>query len=214
VLDGGDLRYVGMDYGWDDGLSEIFVPAFAMWDDVHTNQPFFNEVDLYIDANMDGYPETVNFNYNLGWWYGGQDNTWFVIQIDFTDGYMYSGSPYLIYADFNSGFQEWYLPATYNYVVDKFDYEVVSFDWNGMSDYAGMSSFDISRTPLLWGVSSGSPYNEPFGIAFMVPDWYAYDYANIEGIMLVDYHGKPGAGQSYYWPLDVYFNTFFPDFMK
>ncbi len=214
VLDGGDLRYVGMDYGWDDGLSEIFVPAFAMWDDVHTNQPFFNEVDLYIDANMDGYPETVNFNYNLGWWYGGQDNTWFVIQIDFTDGYMYSGSPYLIYADFNSGFQEWYLPATYNYVVDKFDYEVVSFDWNGMSDYAGMSSFDISRTPLLWGVSSGSPYNEPIGIAFMVPDWYAYDYANIEGIMLVDYHGKPGAGQSYYWPLDVYFNTFFPDFMK
>ena len=215
VLDGGDLRYVGMDYGWyDSTFGDVFVPAFAMWGDVHTNQPFFNEVDLYIDANMDGYPETVNFNYNLGWWYGGQDNTWFVIQIDFTDGYIYSGSPYLIFADFNSGFQEWYLPSVQNYVVDKFDYEVVSFDWNGMSDYAGMSSFDISRTPLLWGVTSGSPYNEQFSLLFMVWDWYAYDFANIEGIMLVDYHGQPGSGQSYYWPLDVYFNTFFPDFMK
>ena len=40
VLDGGDLRYVGMDYGWySDDYGDIFVPAFAMWGDVHTNQP-------------------------------------------------------------------------------------------------------------------------------------------------------------------------------
>jgi len=137
VLDAGDLRYVGMDYGWNDGsYGPIFVPAFAMWDDVHTNQPYFSEVDLYIDADMDGNPETVNFNFNYSWWNGGAgDNTWVVIQVDFVSGFMYMGSPYLIYADFNSGFQEWYLPAPWNYVTDTFDYEVVSYDYYGNFDY-------------------------------------------------------------------------------
>ncbi|MEA3326008.1 MAG: S8 family serine peptidase [Chloroflexota bacterium] len=214
VLDSGDLRYVGMDYGWPDIYGDMFVPAFAMWGDVHTNQPFFNEVDLYVDANMDGYPETVNFNYNYGWWNGGQDNTWIVIQVDFTDSFLYMGSPYLIYADFNSGFQEWYLPAAWNYVSDTFSYEVVSFDWNGEFDYAGMAAFDISRDGLIWMLGDYYPFNDTSFALFAVDNWYAYDFEGTQGIMLVDYHGKPGAGQSYYWPLDVYFNTFIPDFMK
>jgi len=214
VLDAGDLRYVGMDYGWNDGsYGPIFVPAFAMWDDVHTNQPYFSEVDLYIDADMDGNPETVNFNFNYSWWNGGAgDNTWVVIQVDFVSGFMYMGSPYLIYADFNSGFQEWYLPAPWNYVTDTFDYEVVSYDYYGNFDYAGMSSYCLSRNPFLWMGGLTGPTSASF--LFAVDDWYAYDFSGIEGVMLVDYHGKPGAGQSYYWPLDVYFNTFFPDFLN
>ena len=48
----------------------------------------------------------------------------------------------------------------------------------------------------------------------MVDDWYAYEFEGTQGIMVVDYHGMPGAGQSYFWPLDVYFNTFLPSFAK
>ncbi len=216
VLDSADLRYVGMDYGWYDGtFGDMFVPAFAMWDDVHTNQPYFSEVDLYIDADRDGFTETVNFNFNYDWFAGGDgDNTWIVVQIDYVAGMMFMGSPYLIYADFNSGFQEWYLPAAWNYVADTFDYEAVSWDWNGDLDYAGASSFVLSRQPFAWMVTNPFPFNEVFALFFAVPDWYAYEFAGIQGVMLVDYHGKPGVGQAYYWPLDVYFNTFLPSFAK
>jgi minor extracellular serine protease Vpr len=213
VLDAADLRYVGMDYGWfQPGYGDIFVPAFAMWGGVHTNQPFFNEVDLYIDTP---YGSVVNFNYNYAWYLGaGQNNQWLVIQVDFADGMVYLGSPWLIYADYNSGFQEWYLPAPWQYVVDEFDYEVVSFDWNGNFDYGGAANFDLTKTPLVWGLTESSPYQEDFYLLFAVPDWYAYNASGIQGIMLVDYHGKPGAGQSYYWPLDVYFNYFLPTFFR
>ena len=79
-------------------------------------------------------------------------------------------------------------------------------------DYAGLRSYSLSKNPIVWGMSWYTP--SAFSLYFGVDDWYAYDYSGIEGIMLVDYYGKPGAGQSYFWPLDVYFNTFFPDFMK
>ncbi len=89
-----------------------------MWGDVHTNQPYFNEVDMYIYTP---YGNVVNFNYNYGAMTGGDGtNEWMVAQVDFSDGMMYLGSPYLIYADFNSGFQEWYLPAAWQYVLDVF----------------------------------------------------------------------------------------------
>jgi len=214
VLDAGDLRYVGMDYGGYDSYtdSDIFIPAFAMWGPVHTNQPYFSEVDLYIDADSDGAPETVNFNYNYGWLSGADDdNTWIVVQVDFTDGMLYMGSPYGIYADFNSGIQEWYLPATFNYIVDSFDYEVVSFDYNGTADPAGTARFAMS-TALIWDAID--PFNEVFPLLFAVFDWDVYHYDDIQGIMLVDYYGRPGIGQAYYWPLDVYITHLMPLFMK
>lgn len=211
VLDGGDLRYVGMDYGWDDPTyGDIFVPAFAMWGDVHTNQPYFNEVDMYVSSP---YGDVVNFNYNYGSMTGGDGtNEWMVAQVDFSDGMMYLGSPYLIYADFNSGFQEWYLPAAWQYVDDVFLYEVVSYDWNGNSDYAGYAFFDLSKLPMMWDATTQYPSGTVEGFFFAVDNWTGFNYADIQGIMLVDYNGQPGAGQTYYWPVNVYGNTFSPIF--
>ena len=209
VLDAADLRYVGMDYGWyQPGLGDIFIPHFAMWGGSHVNQPFFNEVDLYIDTP---YGSLVNFNYNLGWFTGaGHNNQWVVVQIDFGDGELYLGSPYLIFADYNSGFQEWYLPAAWQWVLDEFEYEVVSFDWNGSFDYAGASRFDITKPPIDWYLLDETwstwlldPFDEPVSLVFEINDLDGYVYSDIAGIMLVDYFGKPGAGQSYFWPLEV-----------
>jgi hypothetical protein len=209
VLASGDLRYVGMDY-W----APFIVPAFAMWGDVHNNLPYFNEIDLYIDADRDGVPETVNFNWNFVPIPPGypDDNWWLVVQYDFTDGKFYAGSPYLTFADFNSGVQVWLLPASWNYVTDTFDYEVVSFDYYGMFDYGGMSSFDITRPPLLFGATAWYPKNEMFYFGIWMNDWYGYSFSNTQGVMMMDLFGQPGAGQSYYWPIDPYFDYFYPFF--
>ncbi|MBE0685861.1 MAG: S8 family serine peptidase [Anaerolineaceae bacterium] len=216
VLDMGDLHYVGLDYGWySASYGDIFVPAFSMWGPVHTNQPFFSEVDLYVDADQDGSTETVNFNYNYGWWNpGASNNWWYVIQVDYTDGNLYLGSPYMIYTDFGSGFQEWYLPTSWNYLSSVFDFEVVSYDWNGSSDYAGMASFDLSKPPLGFDLTSMNPNNEPFSFGFWVNDIDGYLYSQPQGVMLVDYYGKPGAGQAYYWDIDPRFITRFPLIFK
>lgn len=205
VLPAADLRYVGVDY---DSYNDLIEMAFAMWGDVHNNQPHFNEVDLYIDSP---YGSVVNFNYNYGALTGsGQNNTWVVVQVDLITGVVDLGSPYTIYADFNSGIQEWYLPPDWQFVLYEFEYEVVSFDYNGEMDYGGFASFDISKFPLYWDFDWPWPHNEEFDFWFAVPDWFAFNKAGIQGIMLVDYAGKPGAGQSYYWSLNPYFAHYFP----
>lgn len=218
ILDMGDLRYVGFDYGWfNASYGDIIVPAFSMWGPVHNNQPYFNEIDLYVDADQDGYPETVNFNFNYGWYASGaSNNQWVVIQVDFLDGNMYLGSPFLIYADYNSGFQEWYLPAMYNYIAPgaPFDYEVYSFDWNGMVDYGGMATFNYTKLPFAWGLTSNNPKNSPFSLLFAVNDIEGYQLSKPQGIMLVDYYGKPGVGQAYYWPIDASYRFFMPMIMR
>ena len=213
VLDAGDLRYVGMDYlGYSPDYGDIFGAAFAMWGGVHTNQPYFSEVDLYIDTP---YGSVLDFNFNTGWWNDTDGtNDWVVIQIDYTAGALYLASDYPIYADFNSGLQEWYLPAAYQYIVDEFDYEVVSFDWNGDFDYAGAASFDITKPPLSFGYSSTTPQNQPFMVGVWVEDLAAYNAAGIQGMMVVDYNGKPGAGQSYFWELTPFKMSIFPLIMQ
>lgn len=205
VLDAGDLRYFGLDYGWDDSTyGDIFIPAFAMWGDTHTNQPFWSEIDMYIYSHASGAPSYVNFNYNFGAAQGSiSNNTWVVIQVDLTNGQVYMGSPFQIYADFNSGYQEWYLPAGWQGVTDSFDYEVVSFDWNGASDDAGGGTFDFTQPPINWNISPPAPHNESFSLTFGVANPGGYLYSKPKGIMLVDYFGKPGVGQAHFWEVDV-----------
>jgi len=212
VLDMADLRYVGMDYGWYSATyGDIFVPTFAMWDDQHANQPYWSEVDMYIDADMDGSYDVVNWNSNLASRTTSYpDNTWIVLQYDFHDGKVYQASPWTIGADFNSGVQEWYLPAVYQYVTDTLDFEVISFDWFGNSDYAGLASFDITRLPFSWYLLNetwstwlDTPKNQPFSLLVEADDLAGYALSQPLGIMLVDYFGKPGTGQAYYWPLTL-----------
>ena len=213
VLDAGDLRHVGLDYaGYSPDYGDILAVVFDMWGGVHTNQPYFSEIDLYIDTP---YGSVVDFNFNTGWWNGVDGtNDWVVIQVDFTANAMYLASPYGIYADFNSGLQEWYLPAAYQYIVDEFIYQPVSFDWNGNFDDAGVAYFDIINPPLGFAFSKSDPHNETFLSLAGVLDWATYHAADVQGIMLVDYNGKAGEGQSYYWPLSPYEATFLPFFNR
>ncbi len=207
VADMGDLRYVGMDS--DEGGS-LIVAAFNMWGPVHDPQPFFVEIDLYIDADQDGIPETVNFNYNLGYFSGTTTNQWFIVQVDLTNYNVDLGSPFFINTDFNSGLQEWIMPASWNYVDDTFDFEVESSDPYGNSDYGGLASFDLSRPPFDWGVTDYNPRNSQVQFGYWVNDIDGYFYSKPLGIMLVDYNGKPGVGQVYYWDVDPRYILNFP----
>jgi hypothetical protein len=183
-----------------------------MWGGSHTNQLNFNDVDLYIYSP---YGAVVNFNYNYGAMSTGDGtNEWIVVQIDLNTGTVYLGSPYDIYADFNSGFQEWYLPASWQYVLDEFTYEVYSYDWLGNEDYAGFANFDLSRLPWAYMTTNDFPHNESASFMFIVDDWAGFRYADIKGVMLVDYNGKPGEGQAYYWPISVHKDLFMPMFVK
>lgn len=211
----GDLRAVGLDYGWTSAAyGDIFIPAFAMYGSAHTLQPYWGEVDMYIDGDQDGAFDVVNFNYNYGALTTSYpDNTWVVLQVDFNDGGLYLASPYTIYTDFNSGFQEWYLPASWSYVVDTFTYAVMSYDWYGTEDFVGIADFDITQLPmgwvpldyLTWSIFKQYPHNELFSLVFYVSDVEGFQYAAPEGIMMVDYNGRPGLGEVYTWPLTVNF---------
>lgn len=203
-----DLRYVGMDWGGSSPYGDIIMPGFAMWGGVHTNQPYFSEVNMYIYSP---YGNVVNLNYNYGALSGGDgDNNWVVVQVDLDTNNVDLGSPYFIYADFNSGFQEWYLPASWHWVDDEFEYEVASFDWGDAMDYAGYASWDIMTDPFFWLLTDDAPFHTEESLLFMINDWYAFKIHDVQGIMLVDYNGKPGAGQSYFWNLDPYFAYFYP----
>ncbi len=211
VNDMADLRYVGLDYGGPSSYGDIIVPAFNMWAPQHTDQPYWSEVDMYIDAFQDGTPDVVNFNYNYGSFTGGNPtNDWVVVQHDFHDDMLYLGSPYGIYTDFNSGFQEWYLVAGYSYVTDTFAYDVASYDWHGNQDYAGGGRFDISKPPLAWMPTVDYPLHEDFSLLFAVDDPAGYQYSQTQGIMLVDYNGKPGVGQVYAWELNPLYYYYYP----
>ncbi len=210
VMDMADLRYVGMDYGGNDSTyGDIFVPAFNMWGSQHAEQAYWSEVDLWIYG--DASEPVVNFNYNYADILGAAypNNDWIVIQVDFNDENVYLASPYNIYADFNSGFQEWYLPTAWSWVTDSFRYEVKSYDWYATEDFAGEGYFDITRPPLAWNVFDASwserfsPHNEPFSMFFRVNNLDGYLLSAPKGIMLVDYYGKPGTGQATFWPISL-----------
>lgn len=209
VADMADLRYVGLDY---DNFNGLIVPAFNMWAPQHTTQPYWSEVDMYIDADQDGIADVVNFNYNYGAATGGDpDNDWIVFQVDLSDNSVSLASPYGIYTDFNSGFQEWYLPPGWNGIADKFSYDVVSTDWYGNEDYAGGGQFDISKPPLMWDIlPSLDPQNESFSFLFGVDNKEGYHFSNPLGVMLVDYMGKPGVGQVYAWEWNPLYMYYFP----
>jgi minor extracellular serine protease Vpr len=214
VADEADLRLFGMDYGWDDATyGEIFVPAFNTYGAWHTPQPYFTEIDMDFDLDNDGVIDLTDFNFNYGWWLGTDDtDEWIVVQIDWTVGLLFLGSPYLIYTDYNAGFMEWYLPAGWHYLDASgdtdFAYEIYSFDSAGNGDFGGSGEFDYTKLPFLWDLSTfePGPGDNVSTLTYEVDDPAGYALASPLGLMVVDYNGQGGAGQAYIFetPLKIH----------
>jgi minor extracellular serine protease Vpr len=208
VTDEGDLRLVGMDYGgYSPTYGDLFIPSINTWGAWHVPQPYFAEFDLYLDTNEDGASDLVDFNFNYGWWNGGDDNNiWVVIQVDLSTGALYLGSPYTIYTDFDAGFMEWYLPAGWHNLDNigdgpntDFGFELLGFGdsylGEGTVDSVPMASFDIAHPPLdVALMNDPGPADPTTMISFNVMN------PGAKGVMVVDYNGQPGAGQAYFVP--------------
>ncbi|MEM5774794.1 MAG: Ig-like domain-containing protein, partial [Anaerolineaceae bacterium] len=204
VKDRGDLRAVGMDYGGSTGYGEILSVAFNTWGAVHTPQPYYSENDLYLDVDQDGVDDYVYFNFNSGWFTGGdENNTWIIVVVSLSEGWMDLASPYTIYADYNSGLMEWYLPDSYAYfdfdtANSIIDYSVISFDGAGGVDEGPVGTFDYLNSPFAFGFIDDAPMG---GVTTAMGVWTndhaSYMVSKPQGALLIDYNGKPGYGQAY-----------------
>jgi len=218
VGDEGDVRLFGMDYGWSSGsYGDIFIPAINVWGSWHTPQPYFAEFDLYLDVDQDGTWDLVNFNWNYGAFTGRDDNDmWIVAQLDLATFTLYLGSPYFIYTDYNTGFMEWYLPASWQGLTDTdFDFQLFGFDYDGNFDVTAAGSFDYAKPPFWWDYETGDPGDPGPGAPDTdyyvgISDLDGYRETRPVGVMIVDYNGEPGEGQAYFWPLDVPMPVYLP----
>ncbi len=213
VEDAGDVRFVGMDYGWESATyGDIIIPAINVWGSWHNPQPYFAEFDLYLDVDEDGVYDWAAFNFNYGWLQGpGDNNLWIVVGVDLTNGEIFLGSPYPIYTDYNAGYMEWYLPVSFYGMDDTntdFNFRLFGFDYYGNEDTTQPGAFDFARPPFWWNWGTGYPQDPgPYGretlYAVGVSDLGGYLHSRPKGVMIVDYNGRPGKGQAYYWPLTV-----------
>ncbi len=221
-LDEADQRMIGIDYSETipvdpddpDAISgDVFYVAINTWGSVHNPQLYFAEHDIYIDANQDGVPETLSFNYDTGAWLIDDFlNYWDVLTIDYVAGKIFLGSPYYIFTDFNTGIIEFPLASEVNYVDSMgtsgadtdFNFWVKSFDYYGNVDSSPVMYFDTARPPFNFDFDvDGEPHNSQETVSAWVNDLGGYLNSQPKGLMLIDYHGKPGAGQAYFWPLTV-----------
>ena len=65
IPDEGDIRFVAMDYDYDDPTyGDLFAVVFATWGPWHTPQQQILEFDLFLDVDQDGTPDFLDFNMN------------------------------------------------------------------------------------------------------------------------------------------------------
>lgn len=204
VGDEADLRMLGMDFaGTSSTYGEIFAVATNVYGHWHVPQPYFAEFDLYLDVDSDGSPDFVDFNFNLGWWNGQDDNNvWIVIQVDLATFDVFLGSPFLIFTDFNTGLMEWFLPAEWHGLDPStgdtaFDYQMVGYDYYGNVDFLE-GYFDYAMSPFAWTLSGDpGPAGHTAEVVFEIVDPLGYSAMKPQGLMVVDYTGQAGAGQAY-----------------
>lgn len=220
VADYADLRAVGMDNGGKSPAGNVLTVAFANWGSLHALQPYYNNDELYMDVDEDGTADYLFFNYNwgaVGTTSGDDDNEWIVLEVDIATDTLYLGSPYDIEADFNSGVSIWMLPAEYagfDQTVDpisSFGYSIDSIDFAGTKDEGPSGTFDYLNAPFISGLTNYDPLGgELTTLMAALNDLDSYNAAKPEGLLLIDFNGKPGAGQSYLVPLNVYGFTYLP----
>ena len=228
IPDAFDVRYLGWNYAQPYGTGDIFTLAINTWAPIHVNQPYFNEIDVYADMDYDGSPEFLWFNYNYNSISGANypNNDWMIFELDITEGVINIASPFNIFADYNSGFQEWYFHTDFSAMVPSlgitpkdrpFDYYVFPYD-NMTSEefFEGAGHYDPFSKPLSWSVmteTSGptlKPFWETVEVVAAANDLDAWRSSGALGVMVVDYNGKPGVGQAHYWQMQVMAPIYLP----
>ena len=226
VGDEGDLRMVGMDYGWtSDTYGPIIKVAFNVFGSWHTPQPYFAEIDLYLDVNEDGKDDYLDFNWNYGAALGGDDNdTWVVVKYDLSTNLLYLGSPWEILTDYQSGVLEYWLPVEWhgmNHLTNtQFKYWIKTWENNYFGDAksktTSLFAFDFVRKPFEWSIDlNPGPSMPEANIEYWINHPGGYAFSQPLGLMIVDYFGKPGNGQSYAYLFEIEnpYHIYFPQIL-
>jgi uncharacterized repeat protein (TIGR01451 family) len=173
--------------------------AYNTYGDWHTQSPYFAEFDLYLDVDQDGVADWVVFN---------SDPDTLSVYVPGVGVFVGAGSPYSPYNDFNAGYAEWYLPASWVLDVSTaFDYQMISWDYNGNPDVTAGGSFDWAAPPLLIGWNTPTPAMPEGDVIAMIGDLAGYFTSMPKGVMVVDFNGDPrGAAvnryQAYFVPIE------------
>jgi len=203
----GDIRAVGVDYGGNSPYGPVIAFAVNAWEPWHLPHYYFAEFDIYVDIDEDGEADYVIYNGP----YSAAPNIFlaFIYDLNSATG---TNSPYPLYADFNSGYMEFYVPAAYLGLSSDnttFDFQVIGFDMWGNSDESAPGRFDFAHYPFDWDFDTYEPGpNDPSAkLIVSVEDPDGYDYSNPLGVMIVDYTGSPrNGGEVYtYAPVQIFF---------
>ncbi len=194
----GDIKAVGIDFGWNHATyGPILTFAIDAWEPWHLPHYYFVEFDIWVDINEDGAPDYVIYNAP----YSGT-NYFIPTIVNLTTGTART-SNYLIYVDFNSGYMEMYVPASFlgmNAANPNFDFQVVGYDWDGNEDVSAPGRFDYARYPFAWDATTlePGPAAPAATLGIWINDLSGYTYSQPEGAMIVDYTGNPHNGGEVY----------------
>ncbi|HXK42936.1 MAG TPA: 5'-nucleotidase C-terminal domain-containing protein, partial [Anaerolineae bacterium] len=194
----GDIKAVGIDYGWNHATyGPILTFAIDAWEPWHLPHYYFVEFDIWVDINEDGTPDYVIYNTP----YSGT-NYFIPTIVNLTTGTART-SNYLIYVDFNSGYMEMYVPASFlgmSATNPNFDFQVVGYDWDSTEDVSAPGRFDYARYPFDWGATTlePGPADPTATLGVWIHDLSGYTYSQPEGAMIVDYTGNPHNGGEVY----------------
>lgn len=199
----GDIRAVGVDFaGSHPTYGPILAFAINAWAPWHLPHYYFTEFDVYVDSDEDGEPDYAFYNAP----YSGT-NLFVTYVVNLATGAS-TMSPFVISADFNSGYMEMYVPAAFlglGSANTTFDFQVYGYDYWGNEDESAPGSFDFARPPFDWdGDTDPGPAAPEAMIEVWVNDVDGYAYSQPEGVMIVDYTGNPeDGGEAYLFDLDV-----------
>ncbi|MBN1582780.1 MAG: S8 family serine peptidase [Anaerolineae bacterium] len=203
--DEGDIRFVAMDYDFDDPTyGDLFAAVFATWGPWHTPQAQIAEFALYLDVDNDGSWDFVDFNLNLANFLTGgayQNDEWVVIQRDLSDNSLDLASPYPILSDFNAGVMWWRLSAAWHGLGGgggdtDLVFSAVSWVDANVDGTGSVHSFDYARLPYGWWTWGDPGPADRTSTVTVVGNG-----TGTQGFIVVDWSGEPGQGQVYHVPL-------------
>ena len=191
----GDLRAFGIDYFRYSG-ADYLTMVYNTYGDWYVQQSYFIQFETYFDTNRDGIWDFLSYNTNYGTATGASrsgDYITVLINLAANTGVIL---PFTTWSDFNAGFMEQYIPVAGLGLSKRgtaggkyaFDYQVISWDWNGNGKASPVKSYSYISDPLY--IAQAGPQ-----VDFGINNLQTFNLAQPAGIMFVDYNGKPGDGQ-------------------
>lgn len=209
-----DINMVGAET-WVGGYGTVVslgIDTYGYWT---TPSSHLSALEVYVDLDEDGTDDIKLYPYNLSQWQYGSisdpDDSWILLQDTLATTQTVEqnlASPYFIYTDYNSGYTEWYIVASWIGVSaanPDFDFWVKTESWEGYEDMTAKADYSIVAPAFNVDVPAAlGPYAPVGAVKVSIASAEGYNAYEPLGVMLLDYNGDPReGGQAYYMPITV-----------